>query len=453
MASARAMVTVAEARERARKRVELEQRDWAANGGADALLDIVLRPPTENEARADQTAAIAWVNAWRAVDAAGSDVASGIASGVTVQWSERHWPSVGRQSVPERVMLRGADAIAEFAGATHGRSWRTRRDRAARLGAEFDVDPAPDGPVESHRFSELHGDFVELHGDVEPHGPAAITVAVAAAIRAQARTLQRLGDADFATLLAVVAWLRQNPASGWRVRQLPIRGIDTKWLEGHRSVVEALHAAVSGRESLGLLEAPDRVRVRFLDPHLRPGGLRDVSAPIEDLAALDVAPSTVFVFENLETVLAMPDVAGAVVVHGSGFAIPRLRGIPWISAGRIIYWGDLDSHGFAILHALRVALGSDDVTSVLMDEETLLAYRDLWVSEPKPAVGVYPTLSTGEQRALERLRTEGNVRLEQERIPWAVAMAQLVRAATPPPANAAGRPDARWLSRPPRTAG
>lgn len=179
-------------------------------------------------------------------------------------------------------------------------------------------------------------------------------------------------------------------------------------------------AAVSGRDSLGLLEAPTLIRVRFLDPRLRPGGLDDLSAPLEQLAALPMAPTTVFVFENLETVLAMPDLPGAVVVHGSGYAAPRLRAIPWIASSSIRYWGDLDSDGFAILYALRVS--GVDVTSVLMDEATLLAFRDLWVPEPTPAGGSYSTLTAGETAALDRIRSEGNVRLEQERIPWSVAL-------------------------------
>jgi len=120
----------------------------------------------------------------------------------------------------------------------------------------------------------------------------------------------------------------------------------------------------------------------------------------------------------------MPELPGAVVVHGGGYAAPRLGGIPWIQAGRVVYWGDLDSDGFAILHALRS--GCTDVTSVLMDEETLLAYRDLWVPEPKAAAGTYSTLTAGEQRVLERIRSEGNVRLEQERIAWEVALAKLL---------------------------
>jgi hypothetical protein len=152
-----------------------------------------------------------------------------------------------------------------------------------------------------------------------------------------------------------------------------------------------------------------------------------VTAPVEELAALDIRPSVVFVFENLETVLAMPPMPGAVVVHGSGYAVGRLAGIPWIRSGRIVYWGDLDSDGFAILHSLRSVCV--DVTSALMDEATLLALRDLWVPERKPAAGTYPSLTPGELRALGVIRSEGNVRLEQERIPWEAALAALSGAA------------------------
>lgn len=67
---------------------------------------------------------------------------------------------------------------------------------------------------------------------------------------------------------------------------------------------------------------------------------------------------------------------------------------------------------------------------MLMNEETLLAYRDLWVPEPKAAGGTYSALTAGELGTLERIRAEGNVRLEQERIAWEFALTQLVMAAT-----------------------
>ncbi|MCU1445275.1 DUF3322 and DUF2220 domain-containing protein [Cryobacterium sp.] len=390
MVAARGMVTVADARARALKRVLADQREWAAAGGEDARLEIVLHPPTERAALADQAGAVAWVRAWQMADDA--------AAAVEVTWGGRQWARVGAQSVPERCLLRGADAIAAFAGAATGRAWRVLRDRAAQVRSAFIDRTASAG-------------------------------ALAAAVRTHGRTLQQLTEADFATLLLVVEWLAEHPSSGWRIRQLPIRGIDTKWLEGHRAIVESLHAAVTGRYSLGLLDAPNLVRVCFLDPTLRPGGLRDVLAPVEELAAFDLTPRVVFVFENLETMFSMPDLPGAVVVHGSGYGVNRLALIPWIKHGRVVYWGDLDSDGFSILHTLRS--GCENVTSVLMDEGTLLAYRDLWVPEPKAAGGTYPTLTAGEQRALDRIRAEGNVRLEQERIDWSSALARLVVAGFP----------------------
>lgn len=61
----------------------------------------------------------------------------------------------------------------------------------------------------------------------------------------------------------------------------------------------------------------------------------------------------------------------------------------------------------------------------LMDFDTLLDHRSLWVEEPQPYVG--PTLER--LTALERIAFDGlvdgtwgtGVRLEQERLPWPLA--------------------------------
>ena len=275
-------------------------------------------------------------------------------------------------------------------------------------------------------------------GAAVEYGQTAAGDRLTGAIRTHARALEAYDDAEFATLLDVVGWLVEHPASGQRIRQLPIRGIDTKWLEAHRAVVEAFYAAVTGGAGLGLVESQSLIRVRLLDPALRAGGLRDMAAPVEQLAALPIAPSTVFVFENLETVLSMPDVPGAVVVHGSGYAVTRLGSIPWIRDGRVVYWGDLDSDGLRILHLLRSTC--PDVTSVLMDEQTLTEYADLWVPETRPVPGEFGLLVDSERQALDRIRREGGIRLEQERVPWARAVAALEAQAS---RHGGGRPPIR----------
>lgn len=61
-----------------------------------------------------------------------------------------------------------------------------------------------------------------------------------------------------------------------------------------------------------------------------------------------------------------------------------------------------------------------------MDMPTLLAHRDLWGTEPTPAVGTPPLLTADEHAVLDFLRAEGNIRMEQERIEWSYALARLV---------------------------
>lgn len=86
-------------------------------------------------------------------------------------------------------------------------------------------------------------------------------------------------------------------------------------------------------------------------------------------------------------------------------------------------WGDLDTHGFAILHRARSYLPT--LKSVLMDEDTLLSHKALWVDEKEqhPAAE-WALLTAAEQvvyQGLKQQRWGQNVRLEQERIAWDIA--------------------------------
>ena len=108
------------------------------------------------------------------------------------------------------------------------------------------------------------------------------------------------------------------------------------------------------------------------------------------------------------------------VAKARGYAIDVIDQIPWLRGLPIAYWGDIDTHGLAILDRLRSRL--PQVQSLLMDEATLLRFRNLWVEEAKPArVPYLPNLTPVEAKLYAGLRcgTYGTrVRLEQERIPW-----------------------------------
>ena len=165
---------------------------------------------------------------------------------------------------------------------------------------------------------------------------------------------------------------------------------------------------------------PQQFRVRILDPGLAPGGLRDLSVVPEELNVRPL-PKALIICENLVNVLAMPDTAGVIAAHGGGYSAPELARIPWVADVPVLYWGDLDSHGFAILNRLRHHI--PHAKSILMDEATLSRYADLCVFEPEPNVGTFDHLAPAEQTALAALHApNGMRRLEQERIEWEYAM-------------------------------
>jgi hypothetical protein len=385
-------VTVAAAREHARKRYERHHVSWALAAAAGEPPDptplvLPLHPPTESTVLAEPAGAVEWVSSWRRAGIPG------------VGWEPRRWASVGAQEVPVRLTMEDPGEVARLAGrAPH---WNRALARIRALLDQWAPGRCEEGAAGSSGESD----------------------AVRRAVRTHARAILALDDADFARLDGVLGWLVDHPASGAYIRQLPIRGVDTKWVGRHRGLVTGLHRAITGAESLGLAAMPDLVRIRLLDPDLVLGGLSDITAPPEELDALPIRPAVVVVVENLETLVAMPPLAGTVAVHGGGFAVDRLARISWIRDGDVRYWGDLDSHGFAILDRFRAVCPR--VRSVLMDRATLEAHRDLWVPEPRSSRAEMPRLDAEERATLAMLRAQGGVRLEQERCDWGASVRHL----------------------------
>ncbi len=88
-----------------------------------------------------------------------------------------------------------------------------------------------------------------------------------------------------------------------------------------------------------------------------------------------------------------------------------------MTASPLYYWGDIDTHGFAILDQLRSSF--DHVESLLMDRRTLLAFEALWGVEEQQTLRALPRLNREESALYDDLRDNRlrqNLRLEQERI-------------------------------------
>jgi len=250
------------------------------------------------------------------------------------------------------------------------------------------------------------------------------------------RPLQALELADrWERLLAVVAWVQAHPRPGVYLRQVDVPGVDSKFIEVHRGVLaelldlslpfEAVQTEASGiaqfARRFGFLDKPVRIRFRLLDPALPslPGceGLPDITLDAASFAALTLPVERVFITENETNFLAFPAVASAIVVFGAGYGWEALSRAAWLHRCRLHYWGDIDTHGFAILDRLRAYFPG--AASFLMDRETLLAHRLHWGAEPESARHDLSGLTPEEASVYDELRFDRHqprLRLEQERV-------------------------------------
>lgn len=224
-------------------------------------------------------------------------------------------------------------------------------------------------------------------------------------------------------MLSAYRWLHAARGSGRYLREITAPGVDTKFVERHRPLLAQLLGVPSAGPAflagLGLAAKPQTVR-------LRPGpavgltvGLSDLTVRLDELAKLDLAVARALVIENEITFLSVPGPSDGVVAWGKGFEVDRAGALPWLADVEVVYWGDLDTHGFAILNQLRAWL--PQTRSVLMDRGTLLAHRDRWVTEASPTAARLDRLTAEEQALYQDLVTDRlgeRVRLEQERVSW-----------------------------------
>ncbi len=134
-------------------------------------------------------------------------------------------------------------------------------------------------------------------------------------------------------------------------------------------------------------------------------------------ARWNLACSRVFVTENEINFLAFPASRGSIVIFGSGYGFEMLADVPWLARCAIHYWGDIDTHGFAILDQLRARF--EHVESFLMDRATLMAFETQWGEEPTPTRRDLSRLRLEELALYDDLRDQRlgkHLRLEQERV-------------------------------------
>lgn len=370
----------------------------------------------------------------------------------------------GEPVCPKRLAIKGPDSrdlserfpevrdwIARLSAAEglYRIEWRSVNHRVLgtnQIPAAIRVDTLDDafGLIGKRRSAEQFTALVEVTRGQHPE-------LIPWLARRPLRAMELAGD--WPQLLALVAWLRAHPRPAIYLRQIDLPGVHTKLIEGHRGVLTELldlvlpaaaidksHTGTGGFcRRYGFLDRPLRVRFRLLVPGAScsgswphppnvPGascsGLPAIEAPDQDItltqtafAALELPATTVYITENEINFLAFPPVPSAMVIFGAGYGFENIATARWLQSKRVYYWGDIDTHGFAILNQLRAVLPR--AVSVLMDQQTLMDHRPLWGIEAQPETAALTRLTTEESALYDQLRQNhwgDRVRLEQERI-------------------------------------
>ncbi len=384
-----------------RARFSSNYPDWARGLGTWPMR-VGLSPPTVAQRSADPVACHTWAAQWDGYSGPGK-----------VEYTNSRFPT-GVHPMPKTLIIAKPGDLARVDTATV-QTWQRCGQRLQDL---------------NHQFPEARFERI-------------------------IRRLTELDDTIYRQLVSTVTWLRTHPTSGLLLRQLPIEGIDTKWLARHATLVLALlgdqeravddsagdameepaSARIRLHERLGLRATPDLIQVAVLDQELRSrlGGMRHFAASVDDLNAWSAQPHTVIILENKETGYALTDDhQGTVVLHGHGFSIVNYARITWVRNTRVlIYWGDIDAAGLQFVSDLR-SLGLT-VQTVLTDIPTLEKYWHLATEGAPPQRTGLPHLTPREQKLYahlaEHAATHGTwLLLEQERIPWSHAYPVLTEA-------------------------
>lgn len=240
--------------------------------------------------------------------------------------------------------------------------------------------------------------------------------------------------ADWEQLLAVVGWIKARPQPGIYLRQVDLPGLHTKFMDQHRSELNEILPYVlqpgefSGSRTgpalfesrFGFRAKPAHVRLRSLDPSLpllAGALLPDLKVDEDSFSRLQVPARRVLMTENEINFLVIPPMLETVAVFTAGYGFDAIGRAEWVRRAEVLYWGDIDTHGFAILDQLRAHV--PHAVSFLMDGATLREHERWWGEEKTPVSHDLSRLTSEEQAVYDDLRYQRlkrNLRLEQEHI-------------------------------------
>ncbi|MBR7064184.1 MAG: hypothetical protein IKI31_03450, partial [Treponema sp.] len=242
-----------------------------------------------------------------------------------------------------------------------------------------------------------------------------------------AEELQKSYEKDYwKNICLCVNWLKENPNSNLYIREIPLQ-VHTKFIEENKALIASLlfQDPIKDFEiNFGLKQKQKSVRFRKLDGTILLAenfSVNEISLPLEDFARLNESSfsrkiKNILIVENEMVFLTFPKVDNTLCIWGSGFSVLQLKQCQWLFDFNILYFGDLDEHGFNILSDFRKYF--PNTKSFCMDMKTLIAFDEFRCKgEQLKKIDEIKNLTHEEMLVFNELKSTPNKnRLEQERI-------------------------------------
>lgn len=231
------------------------------------------------------------------------------------------------------------------------------------------------------------------------------------------------------SIIKVCNYFKNYPKPNLFIRELPVN-VHTKFVESNQSIItELLDVIIQNHINLNERDFEKRFNLKFREPLVRFkvldkkisqnyfSNLDDIAIPVSQFVNLRLPLKQVLIVENkttLYTTLTLPKMDKTIAIFGQGNAVTNIQDAKWLNDITVLYWGDIDAHGFEILSRLRKHFRH--TKSVLMDKTTFEKFFEN--DSGKPATDTTTLNLTENENELYNLLKINNWRLEQEKIPF-----------------------------------
>lgn len=231
------------------------------------------------------------------------------------------------------------------------------------------------------------------------------------------------------SILKVCNYFKNYPKPNLFIRELPVN-VHTKFVESNQSIItELLDVIIQNHINLNERDFEKRFNLKFREPLVRFkvldkkisqnyfSNLDDIAIPVSQFVNLRLPLKQVLIVENkttLYTTLTLPKMDKTIAIFGQGNAVTNIQDAKWLNDITVLYWGDIDAHGFEILSRIRKHFRH--TKSVLMDKITFERFFEN--DSGKPTTDTTTLNLTENESELYNLLKTNNWRLEQEKIPF-----------------------------------